>query len=75
MAPNIPLILHAVLEDYALPWDGDHGIAHWARVRNPISLIILIVVEPVLQIKAGVSSRWPHAEREPVVVLPGRPPE
>lgn len=30
----IPLapILRAVLEDYALPWDGDHGVAHWARV-------------------------------------------
>ncbi len=29
---NIDAILHAVLEDYALPWDGDHGVAHWARV-------------------------------------------
>ena len=27
---NIPLILHAILEEYVLPWDGDHGIAHWA---------------------------------------------
>lgn len=25
-------ILNAVLEDYALPLDGDHGVAHWARV-------------------------------------------
>jgi len=32
MPVNIPLILRAVLEDYALPWDGDHGVAHWARV-------------------------------------------
>src|SRR5262249_13184771 len=32
MTPNIPLILHAILEDYALPWGGDHGVAHWARV-------------------------------------------
>ena len=32
MALNIPLILHAVLEDYGLPWGGDHGVAHWARV-------------------------------------------
>jgi uncharacterized protein len=32
MATNIPLILHAILEDYALPWDGYHGITHWARV-------------------------------------------
>jgi len=29
---NIPLILHAILEEYVLPWDGFHGIAHWARV-------------------------------------------
>jgi uncharacterized protein len=32
MAANIQQILHAVLEDYALPWAGDHGVAHWARV-------------------------------------------
>src|SRR5262249_13012834 len=32
MEPNIPLILHAILEEYVLPWDGDHGVAHWARV-------------------------------------------
>jgi uncharacterized protein len=32
MELNIPLILHAVLEDYALPWGGYHGVAHWARV-------------------------------------------
>jgi uncharacterized protein len=25
-------ILEAVLDEYVLPWDGDHGIAHWARV-------------------------------------------
>jgi HD superfamily phosphodiesterase len=29
---NIPLILYAVLEDYAVPWGGYHGVAHWARV-------------------------------------------
>ena len=32
MALNLPLILHAVLDEYTLPWDGDHGVAHWARV-------------------------------------------
>jgi uncharacterized protein len=32
--PNLPLILDAILEHYALPWDGDHGIAHWARVME-----------------------------------------
>src|SRR4051812_22055121 len=31
MATNISLILQAVLEEYTLPWDGDHGVAHWAR--------------------------------------------
>jgi uncharacterized protein len=29
---NIRTILHAILDEYVLPWDGDHGIAHWARV-------------------------------------------
>jgi uncharacterized protein len=32
MTLNIPLILRAILVDYALPWGGDHGVAHWARV-------------------------------------------
>jgi uncharacterized protein len=32
MPPNLPLILYALLDDYALPWDGDHGVIHWARV-------------------------------------------
>lgn len=32
MELNIPLVLKAVLEDYALPLNGDHGIVHWARV-------------------------------------------
>lgn len=31
-AMNPPVILRAVLDDYALPWDGDQGVAHWARV-------------------------------------------
>jgi len=29
---NLKLILHAILEEYRLPWDGLHGVAHWARV-------------------------------------------
>jgi uncharacterized protein len=32
MVPKLTLILHAVLDEYVLPWDGDHGVAHWARV-------------------------------------------
>jgi uncharacterized protein len=29
---NLRPIIHAILEDYALPWHGTHGISHWARV-------------------------------------------
>jgi uncharacterized protein len=25
-------LVHAILEDYALPIDGTHGVSHWARV-------------------------------------------
>ena len=32
MELNIPLVLKTVLEDYALPLNGDHGVVHWARV-------------------------------------------
>jgi uncharacterized protein len=32
MTLNLEVILQTVLEDYALPWNGFHGIAHWARV-------------------------------------------
>lgn len=29
---DIPKVLHTILQDYALPLDGYHGVAHWARV-------------------------------------------
>jgi uncharacterized protein len=29
---NTAAIVHAILEDYALPERGDHGVTHWARV-------------------------------------------
>jgi uncharacterized protein len=29
---NLRPILHAILEEYSLPLNGDHGVAHWARV-------------------------------------------
>jgi uncharacterized protein len=32
LALNIPVILQPILEEYELPWDGDHGVVHWARV-------------------------------------------
>jgi uncharacterized protein len=25
-------LIHSILEDYALPWEGTHGVSHWARV-------------------------------------------
>jgi len=25
-------IVHAILDEFALDWDGDHGVFHWARV-------------------------------------------
>lgn len=34
MVGNVATILRVVLEDYALPRDGDHGVAHWARVHE-----------------------------------------
>jgi len=30
--PHLKPIVHAILEDYALPWHGTHGVSHWARV-------------------------------------------
>jgi uncharacterized protein len=32
MAVNLLRIIPTVLEEYHLPWDSDHGVAHWARV-------------------------------------------
>jgi uncharacterized protein len=29
---NLKPIVHAILKEYALPWDGTHGVSHWARV-------------------------------------------
>jgi uncharacterized protein len=29
---HLKSLVHAVLEDYALPWHGTHGVSHWARV-------------------------------------------
>ncbi|HUT11054.1 MAG TPA: hypothetical protein VMY42_11200 [Thermoguttaceae bacterium] len=29
---NLKPLVHAILEDYALPRDGTHGVSHWARV-------------------------------------------
>jgi uncharacterized protein len=29
---NLKPIVHAILSGYELPWDGTHGVAHWARV-------------------------------------------
>jgi uncharacterized protein len=29
---NLKPVVHVILEDYALPWHGAHGVGHWARV-------------------------------------------
>jgi uncharacterized protein len=29
---NLTPIVHNILKEYALPWDGVHGVGHWARV-------------------------------------------
>lgn len=29
---NLKPVMQAILEDYALPLSGNHGVAHWARV-------------------------------------------
>jgi HD superfamily phosphodiesterase len=29
---NLRQLIHAILEEYALPWHGIHGVSHWARV-------------------------------------------
>lgn len=29
---NLTALVQAILEDYELPWNGYHGVAHWARV-------------------------------------------
>ncbi|MGA2067492.1 MAG: hypothetical protein ABSG86_21155 [Thermoguttaceae bacterium] len=29
---NLKPIVHTILEDYALPWHGTHGVGHWTRV-------------------------------------------
>jgi uncharacterized protein len=34
-------LVHAILEDYALPWHGTHGVGHWARVlENGLRLAV-----------------------------------
>jgi uncharacterized protein len=32
MPASLRGVINEVLDVYRLPWDGDHGVAHWARV-------------------------------------------
>jgi len=34
MPSTVTHVLQSVLEEYALPWDGIHGVVHWARVME-----------------------------------------
>src|SRR5262245_487664 len=36
MTENFDFLIQVILEDYALPWDGCHGVAHWARVLENV---------------------------------------
>ena len=29
---QIKTLIHRILSEYSLPWDGVHGVSHWARV-------------------------------------------
>jgi uncharacterized protein len=41
---NLRFIVRTILEDYALPWPGTHGVGHWARVlENGLRLAELTV--------------------------------
>lgn len=42
-----PELIRCVLKEYRLPWDGVHGIAHWARVlENGLRLASLTGARP-----------------------------
>ena len=34
LAPNVQPIVEAVLDQYTLEWDGNHGLSHWGRVLD-----------------------------------------
>jgi uncharacterized protein len=34
MSAISPDLIHTIRAQYALPWDGIHGLPHWARVRE-----------------------------------------
>ncbi len=39
MAADLKPLIHRILENYTLRWDGTHGVGHWARVlENGIRL-------------------------------------
>jgi len=39
MSIDLKQLAHRILEEYALPWCGTHGVGHWARVlRNGLRL-------------------------------------
>ena len=31
-------LVHRILEDYVLRWDGTHGVGHWARAVDRLGL-------------------------------------
>ena len=49
MVLDLPLVLKTVLADYPLPWNGDHGVAHWARVLE-IGLLLAEETGAVIEV-------------------------
>lgn len=55
---NLKLIIHEILEDYALLIHDDHGVSHWARVlENGLRL------SKVTEANVTVVSLWAQTEK------------
>lgn len=62
-APTIfpPSLIRIIREQYQLPWDGIHGVSHWARV-----------LENGLRLAPLTGAAWKHrvVGREPTCLIP-----
>jgi uncharacterized protein len=70
---NLKPLIHAILEDYPLPWHGTHGVGHWARVlenglRRAAATGAVIEVVQLFAIfhdsrRVSECEDWGHGER------------
>ena len=51
MILNLSAVIHAVLDEYVLPWQGDHGVAHWARV-------LVLVPHTASRLASAADTSW-----------------